>query len=83
MSDTYLVIENTPGYVPDAEPAEFDSYTNAVAYANELLDELEDEGYTTNRGWASRDNFFAGMATTDERSHDLGRSVEVVRAEEE
>lgn len=80
---SYLVIENTPGYMPESEPVEFDDYNNAVAYANELANELEDDGYTTDRSWASRDNYYAINATTDAKIHDLGRSIEVVLAEEE
>ncbi len=77
----YLVIENTPGYMPDTEPAEFDDYADAVAYANELADELEEDGYTTDRSWASRDNGYAINATTDAKIHDLGRTIEVVNGE--
>jgi len=77
----YLVIENTPGYMPDSEPAEFAEYTDAVSYANELADDLEEEGYTTDRSWASRDNGYAINATTTEKIHDLGRTIEVVRGE--
>jgi hypothetical protein len=77
----YEVIENTPGYLPDVdEPATFEDYSDAVAYANELADELEEQGYTTDRSWASRDNFYAISATTNE-PHDLGRWIEVVRVE--
>ena len=82
MTMTYLVIENTPGYMPDVEPAEFDDYAEAVAYANELADELEEEGYTTDRGWASRDNFYAINATHWDRIHDLGRTIEVTLDQE-
>jgi hypothetical protein len=79
---TYIVIENTPGYLPDSDdPAEFEDYADAVAYANELADELEEEGYSTDRSWASQDNLYAVSATRDD-PHDLGRWIEVVNAEE-
>lgn len=78
--ESYLVIENTPGYLPEAdEPAEFSTYREAVDYANELADELEADGYTTDRSWASRDNSYAIQATTEAKMHDLGRVIEVVR----
>ena len=78
---SYLVIENTPGYMPDDESAEFDEYADAVDYANALADELEDNGYEVDRSWASRDNSFAINATTPAKIHDLGRTIEVVQSE--
>ncbi len=78
----YTVVENTPGYLPESEPADFEEYADAVAYANELADELEEQGYVTDRSWASRDNYYAIQATTSERIHDLGRVIEVIREEE-
>jgi hypothetical protein len=80
--ELFIVIENTPGYLPDAdEPAEFDNYADAVAYANELADELVEQGYECDRSWASRDNSYAIHCTTDEKIHDLGRNIEVVRSD--
>lgn len=79
----FSVIENTPGYLPDAdEPAEFELYADAVAYANELADELEEQGYVCDRSWASRDNYYAIHCTTEEKIHDLGRNIEVVKVED-
>jgi hypothetical protein len=77
----WAVIENTPGYLPDTEPALFDEYADAVAYANELADELEEQGYETDRSWASRDNSYAISATTEDKMHDLGRWIEVARTD--
>jgi hypothetical protein len=74
---TWTVIENTPGYLPDAEPTDFAEYSEAVAYANELADELEEAGYVTDRSWALQINHFAIKATHPDRIHDLGRSIEV------
>ena len=79
---SFLVIENTPGYMPESEPAEFEEYADAVAYADELADELEEQGYVTDRSWASRDNYYAVNATTDEKIYDLGRTIEVIRLSE-
>lgn len=82
--DHFYVIENTPGYLPDDdEPFETDSYVDAVAYANQLADELEEQGYETDRSWASQDNLYAIHATTAEKMHDLGRNIEIVRSDEE
>jgi hypothetical protein len=77
---TYLVIESTPGYLPESDdPAEFAEYADAVAYANELADELEAQGYTADRSWASRDNYYAIHAErSDTVAPDLGRTIEVV-----
>ena len=82
---TFLVIENTPGYLPEAdEPADFEEYVDATAYANELADELEEQGYTCDRGWASANNYLAIHCTrSDTVAPDLGRTIQVVQAEEE
>ena len=77
----FYVIENTPGYMPDSEPADFEDYQSAVSYANELADELEEDGYETDRSVASRDNYYAISASRPNEPHDLGRVIEVVRAE--
>jgi hypothetical protein len=76
---TYIVIESTPGYMPeDNDPATFEEYADAVAYANELADELEDQGYTTDRGWASSGNYYAIKAERDDTvAPDLGRFIAV------
>lgn len=76
----FTVVENTPGYLPESESPTFTDYDDAVAYANSLADELEEAGYTTDRSVASRDNYYAISATTGE-THDLGRSIEVIREE--
>jgi hypothetical protein len=75
----FIVIENTPGYLPESEPVEFETYDAAVAYAHELADELEEQGYRTDRGWASSANLLAIGAARDGR--DLGRFIAVERAE--
>lgn len=77
IQEAYVVIESTPGYLPDAEPADFVDYSDAVAYANELCNELVKAGYSVDRSWASRDNYFAAYAERD--ADDLGRYVEVIR----
>lgn len=79
----FLVIENTPGYMPDTdEPVEFEEYTDATAYANELADELEEQGYECDRGWAAEGNLLAIYCTrSDTIAPDLGRYIAVERAE--
>ncbi len=81
----FIVIENTPGYLPDAdEPAEFESYSEGVAYANELADELEEQGYTCDRSWASSQNTYAIHCARPEGTMvapDLGRNIEVIADE--
>ena len=55
---TYVVVENTPGYLPESDdPLVTDDYQAAVAHAHELADELEGDGYTCDRSWASADNY--------------------------
>lgn len=82
-TETYIVIENTPGYLPESEPADFDNYVDACGYANQLADELEEQGYTTDRAWASSTNHYAIRAErTDTVAPDLGRIIEVVLDQE-
>lgn len=50
---TYAVVSTS------GEDEAFTDYADAVAYANELADELEDVGYACDRSWASRDNYYA------------------------
>jgi hypothetical protein len=80
---TYIVIENTPGYMPDSDdPFVTDDYSAAVAYANELADQLEDDGYDCDRSWASSGNYYAIHCTrSDTVAPDLGRTIAVELAE--
>lgn len=82
----FIVIESTPDYLPDAdEPAEFEDYADAVAYANELADELEEQGYECDRSWASSGNYYAikcALPREDRVAPDLGRFIAVERDEE-
>jgi hypothetical protein len=80
----FVVIENTPGYLPDADdPAMFEDYSEAVAYLNEVCDELEEQGYKVDRSWASADNLAAAFAQRDDTvAPDLGRTVQIIRDDE-
>jgi hypothetical protein len=71
----WLVIESTPGYMPDSEPADFDEYADAVSYADERT------GYTCDRSWASSGNYDAISCTRPDAEHDLGRWIAVERDE--
>ncbi len=71
----YLVIENTPGYLPDAdEPATFESFSDGLEYAEELAAELEGQGYT-----CDRDTPGHIYCTTKDKMYDLGRVIEVMK----
>lgn len=77
----FVVIENTPGHMPDAdEPGGFEEYSDAVAYANELADELEEQGYECDRDWASSGNYYAIKCQLPREATvapDLGRFIAV------
>lgn len=76
MMAHYHVIENTPGYLPDSEPACFRTKASAEAYARELAEELRGEGYHVS-GSAKGGGYYA------ERSRDdLGRVIEIVALDE-
>jgi hypothetical protein len=76
----YVVIESTPGYMPeDCDPLVTEDYAEAVAYANELADELEEQGYACDRSWASSNNFYAIKCELPRGTvaPDLGRYIAV------
>lgn len=77
MNNSWIVIENTPGYMPDAD---FEEYSEAVEYANELADALETQGYKCDRSWASSGNYYAIMCELPREATiapDLGRLIAV------
>lgn len=82
----YVVIENTPGYLPDEEPAEFVDYGEAVEFLNERAETYAqdpDGDFTVNYGVASCDNLAAIYITDNNKTHDLGRWIAIERVEEE
>lgn len=90
---TYVVIENTPGYLPDDDdPATFETLEDARIYASDLLSSLLDhiwEGYSDDpealipEVSGSFQSDLAVFVTDPNREHDLGRVIEIVEAEEE
>ncbi len=48
---------------PDQHVEDFTTYADAVAYVNQLCDELETDGYQVDRSWASSGNYFAAHVT--------------------
>lgn len=84
---SYIVIENTPGYLPeDDDPFITDDYAAAVAYMNERAAEYADDpdgNYRVEYGWASRNNYAAVMVWDDDKTHDLGRYIGVELCEDE
>jgi predicted ester cyclase len=81
----FVVIENTPGYLPDSvEPFETDDYAAAVAYLNERAAEYADDpdgNFKVEYGFASGDNYAAVMVYDLDKRHDLGRVIEILKAE--
>ena len=82
----YAVIENTPGYLPEEDdPFETDDYQEAVAYMNERAAEYADDpdgNYEVEYGVASQNNYAAVIIHDRDKTHDLGRVIEVVLNEE-
>ena len=86
----YIVIVNTPGYLPeDDDPFVTDDYEAAVTYMNELvqsyvesIEEAEGEAEVS-VGWASPNNYAATMVYDKSREHDLGRYFGVELCEDE
>jgi hypothetical protein len=71
----FAVIENTPGYLPEAdEPFYSDSRTECQNYAQSLADEYRADPFFTVRG-NKRDGYTVHDIS---KMHDLGRVIEVV-----
>jgi hypothetical protein len=81
----YVVIENTPGYLPDDdEPATFALFHEAVAHMDSLVESYREgiEGGGTLDRHVSMMRYRASAYVTDPaREHDLGRYFEVVESE--
>jgi hypothetical protein len=83
---TWVVIENTPGYMPDDDdPATFDDRTDAVHYLRDEVERLcehiqEGEGDPFVSWTEERDS---AHVTDSTREHDLGRVFEIAQQEEE
>ena len=70
----WVVVENTPGYMPESDPAEFASVADARAYARDLAETARDEGYRVTGSASSGRYDIADPGTT----HDLGRVIEII-----
>lgn len=73
----YHVVENTPGYMPESEPACFKSRRAAEQYAADLARQLRDDGYKVSGN--ARDGYWAHRDPDD--PYDLGRVIEIVEVE--
>jgi hypothetical protein len=51
MSTTYVAGWNTPGYLPEMEPAEFDNTPDAFAYLITEVERMWDEDMSTPEGY--------------------------------
>lgn len=75
----YVVMEYTPGYLPENEPVQFETLADAQPYLEELHAELKEEGYvvmdTGTNGWYE-------FMYYQKDENDLGRMVVCERGEE-
>lgn len=67
----YVVVENTPGFLPDTEPVEFTNKREAGRYALSLARELREQGYTV------KGNMHIGYYA-EKDSDDLGRVIKIL-----
>ena len=70
----WAVVENTPGYMPDNDPAQFFALGPAREYAHDLADELREAGYKVVGN--KRDGYYG-----ERHDNDLGRVIEIVKGE--
>lgn len=85
---TYIVIENTPGYLPEDDDPYIGDYAGAVAFLNDRAREYEEDefgNYEVTYGCASSDNLAAVTIRDLDREHDLGRwiGIEEYRIDEQ
>lgn len=71
MKCRYVVVENTPGYLPDEEPAEFTNRREAGQYALSLARELRTQGYQV------KGNMRVGYYA-ERDADDLGRIIKIL-----
>ena len=80
MTARYVVVENTPGYMPDdTDPATFTDRREALRYMVGLVRECRDTFYMDADvgGWLDRE-LGAAFLVDEGRPHDLGRSFEIL-----
>lgn len=80
----WLVTENTPGYLPEAEPMEFEDYEDAYQAMVDAVAELSDEGYEVDHAVHERGRFHRVFMARPEGSMvapDLGRVLHVEEVE--
>ena len=87
--DRYVVIESTPGYLPeDDDPAVFDDLDEARVYASDRLSSLLDhivEGQDGDEGFTVHGSFQddrSVLVYDKAREHDLGRLIEIADYQE-
>jgi hypothetical protein len=80
----YVVIENTPGYLPDAdEPATFEEIREANEYLREEVERYCDhlaeaaEAFTVSWSGDYPDESMSAFVTRDDSPHDLGRNFSI------
>lgn len=71
MKCRYVVMENTPGYMPDTEPAEFANRREVGQYALSLARELREQGYRVTGNM--REGYYA-----ERDADDLGRIIKIL-----
>lgn len=49
----YIAGWNTPGYLPESDPAIFDNETDAIRYLSDTVDRFWDEDYRLDTTWTS------------------------------
>lgn len=74
----FTVIENTPGYLPDSEPDTFDTFDDAKAYADELIESLVDDGFNWDSDLLEPGTYYGAWLSDPSKTHDLGRVIEVL-----
>lgn len=83
---SYIVTENTPGYLPESEPVEFEEQDEARVYASDLqsrlMDEIFDAGGTPVVSGSFAQEDIEVHISDSMREHDLGRVISIMESED-
>lgn len=70
----FVVVENTPGYLPESEPIEHDNMSSCQLTIREIINELKELGYHV----VVRTTTYVYL---ERNARDLGRVIEILRME--
>jgi hypothetical protein len=80
-TEKFIAIINTPGYMPEAEPAEFDTVGEAWEWLAQERRDAEDEAETVAQGYSATVNILDTLAADQDWSTCENAGVDPLSAE--